>query len=726
MKTTRRTFLRDAAGLSVLACSGGMTFATPYGSAPLAKLNSRVVSVDGILKLEIDGKVFDPLSFRSFRPVDHTINDFHKAGVKLMSILTTGLNCSVDVPYSYYGETWVGPGQYDFSALDKQMDLFLKNAPDTYFNLMFQLDNRQWWVDQHPGTLTTYRNLVDMVTNEAWRQDALAYMKALIDHAERKYGDRVYSYSPFCGWSTEWYQNGKNATQVENNPLRLDAFRRFTKNPQQELPTVEELSRTSNGVFRDPVKDARALAYWRFQNESIADTILYFVKEAKKAAKGQKLIGLFYGYLMELHNTRLLHEGHLGYEKIFTSPDIDIIYAPASYGPPRTLGGASGFLNTIDSLQLKKKLYFHEVDHATHTAPTKLENGRSWAPEKFKNVQDTIAVLRREFVMTRAKRVGLWWFDLFGGYYDDPALVKEVTNMMRVQQKLDGVPMRSVAEIAVFGDVNSMFYVNQHARVNDDCLVKGRDELNRIGAPYDLYDFGFIDDPALPHDQYKLYIFLNAFKISDAQRKLIDKQVKQKGRTALWVYAPGYVQDKGFDTKAMSEIIGINVAQLEGKEQIIAVDKGFAKREGVTYKTMLPTAPAFYIDDSKAEVIGKYETSGKPALGYKKIGNHTAYYSALGGLTTPVFREVARQAGVHIYHEGSDPVYVNNRLIGIHIQGSTAPTISLPLNKAIVLQELFDGGQVTAQNGTCQLPADTGTTKLYLLADAEISLVKRS
>jgi hypothetical protein len=729
MKTIRRDFIRQSATISLgmLAFPPVPSFGAALPASVVRSSSSRVVSVDGILKLEINGQVFDPLSFRSFRPENRNVGEFHQAGLKLMSILTTGLNCTLDVPYSHFGETWVGPGQYDFSKLDRQVELFLKNAPDTQFNLMFELDNRQWWIDSHPGTSSTYWNLVEMADYEPWRRDAAAYMNALIEHTEKNYGDRFFSYSLFCGSSTEWYQNPRYLKASEQSPLKRASFRQYTRNPNAELPSLEELAQTSHGLFRDPVKDERALSYWRFHHNIIADTILYFAAEAKKTLNRRKLLGLYYGYLNELHSARLLQEGHLGYEKVWASPDIDIIYMPASYGPPRDFGGASGFLGTIDSLHLKKKLYFHEIDHTTHVAPQKVENGRDipGSGTKLKDARESIAVLRREFAMTRAKRLGLWWFDFFGGYYYDPALMKEVANMMQVQQKLDGIPMRSVAEIAVFGDVNSMFYVSQTARLNDDCLVKARDQLNRIGAPYDLYDFGYIEDSNIPHEQYKLYIFLNAFQISEAKKKLIDRQVKQKGRSALWIYAPGYIQEGGFDTKAMSEVVGMNISAIDTKEQTITVAKTFGKAEGLTYQTMLPTAPAFAIDDPKATIVGHYAGSGKPALGYKKIGTYTAYYSALGGLTAPVFREIARRSGVHIYYEGASPVYINNRLIGIHRQEATTATIHLPVKGAVRLEELFDGGELTVSGGTGQLPVDAGITKLYLLADSEIKLAKR-
>lgn len=53
--------------------------------------------------------------------------------MRLFSVLIGGLTSALGVPYSLFGDTWVGDGQYDFAPLDAQMDLFIQNAPDAYF-----------------------------------------------------------------------------------------------------------------------------------------------------------------------------------------------------------------------------------------------------------------------------------------------------------------------------------------------------------------------------------------------------------------------------------------------------------------------------------------------------------------------------------------------------------------------------------------------------------------
>jgi len=81
------------------------------------------------LKIEIDGTIFDPLAYRSYRPTPELIRGFAGTGLKLANVTHTGMLCTLDVPYSLFGEVWTGPEQFDWKAFDAQMALFEANAP---------------------------------------------------------------------------------------------------------------------------------------------------------------------------------------------------------------------------------------------------------------------------------------------------------------------------------------------------------------------------------------------------------------------------------------------------------------------------------------------------------------------------------------------------------------------------------------------------------------------
>ena len=738
----------------LFAMVGGYTLLAETGKGDKPGCLAKLVRVGGVLKIDINGQIFEPLAFRSFRPEERNIREFYAAGVRLMSPLHTGLNCTLDVPYSKFGELWLGPGQYDFSVIDRQMELFLKHAPEAYFNVMLQLDTRPWGLKAHPDWSNCYWNLVEMAGHEPWRENTARFLQDMLRYVEGKYGDRVFAYSLFCGSSTEWYTNsqgrGRPEAAIREHPIKTACFRKFTGDPTATMPPLEVLHHTSNGVLRDPVVDAAALRYWRFHHEIIGNAILYFAGKSQEVLRHRKLLGLFYGYLTQLNSERLLQEGHLAYERVWSCPDIDMIFAPAKYGQPRSFEGASGFLTTVDSLDLHGKLTFHECDHTTSIAPTTVENGRSipGSGSKMKDAFQTRMVLRREFAMAKAKRVALWWFDFFGGYYYAEALMKEVANLVKVERRLRNVPMRSVAEIAVFGDVPSMYYINARSNIADDLLVQPPDELARIGAPYDIYNFSDLDHKNVPWERYKLCIFLNTFAVPEEKQAFIRSKVQRDGRTLMWIYAPNYIQKDGFSVDAISDITGIKVVRRveEGSAVTVRTEGLFARIGSAIHFGFTPgekpdsqrdqtfdmrsrgrieTSPLFEVRDEAAQTYGVYDSNGATALALKKSGSHTSIYSAVGNLPAALYREIARAAGVHIYYEGSDPTYINSRLFGIHMQSDTACEVALPSRNPCRIEELFDGGDILGENGKLTFTRQPGSTKLYLITGVEYATGKK-
>ncbi|MBM4154553.1 MAG: hypothetical protein FJ221_05935 [Lentisphaerae bacterium] len=675
---------------------------------------AKVVRVGGVLRIAINGEVFDPLAYRSYRPTPELVRGFHATGLRLANVTHTGMLCTLDVPYSLFGEVWTGPRRFNWDHFDAQMEMFEANAPGAYYNIALQLDTRDWALKSHPDWSNCYWNLVEMAGHEPWRAETAESLQEFLRQIEARYGDRVFAYSLLCGSSTEWYTNsqgrGRPEAAIREHPLKTAAFRRFTGDPAATMPTLEELHRTSHGALRDPVADAAALRYWRFHHEIIGDAIVHFAGKAQEVLQHRKLLGLFYGYLTQLSSARLLQEGHLGYERVWRSPDLDMIYAPAKYGAPRSLEGASGYLLTVDSLDLRDKLVFQEIDHTTHIARSTVENGREipGSGTKLRNAFETRQVLRREFALTRVKRTALWWFDFLGGNYASPEMMAMVDELARVQDRLRDVPMRSVAQIAVFGDVPSMYHVNAGSSLADDLLVQPPDALARIGAPYDIYNFSDIDHPQLPFAQYKLLIFLNALRIPPARREFIRAELQTGNRTLLWIHAPDYIQPDGFSADAISAITGITVTARAGDDSVV---QAVGARFGFGRKV----APLFEVHDKDADVIGTYVSNDAPALVRKTFAGHHAVYSAVGNLPSAVYREIARTAGVHIYYEGSDPTYINSRLLGIHMQKDTNPQITFPVTTPCRLEELFDGGEIRVENGVCRLPHQPGVAKLYLV-----------
>ncbi|MDF2922284.1 MAG: hypothetical protein K0R57_1198 [Paenibacillaceae bacterium] len=659
---------------------------------------------------QADGEQYSPLAFRSFRPDADNIAEFYGAGIRVMSLLVSGLQCSLDVPYSTYGDPWTGKGSYCFEPIDRQIALFRKHAPEAKLIIMLHLDTRDWWLKEHQGSPHSFDSLSQIAGYEPWRQDTSAYLEAAIAYIEEHYSQLVLGYFLLGGRTTEWFSYCDHG---EAHPFKEEAYRRYRNNSGLRIPVRPRRDELELGLFRHPVQQGDALDYWKFHHELVADTVLHFAVKAKEASRRRKLLGVFFGYIMELSGPRLLHEGHLAYDKLFQSDHIDIFCAPSSY-MLRQFAGAGGYMNTVDSLINRNKLFILEFDHITHRAPREIEGKRIPGHDsKYADEAETVAVMRRDFAMTMAKRTGIWWFDMFGGWFRSPVMLEEIKRMQEISELLRELPMESAAQVAVLIDADSMLYVDAHSNLNTELLGEQRDGLGRMGAPYDILSLKDLMDSSLETGRYRLLIVLNGFRIDG----LVSERLKQLGQemSILWVYAPGILTDRDISVAAVSQLTGIGVQLLDEPEAAASVTA--ACGDTVQFGFSRPLAPVLAVHDEAATVIGRYTHSNRPAVACRQLGKTLHFFSGVGNLPGSLLRHIAAMAGVHLYGDIDDPVYVNNCLFGIHAQSEDVRTVLLPDPAVRRARPLFgplqDAVPVVDRRFEVRLPQ--GSTQLYLL-----------
>ena len=660
-------------------------------------MNVKLIKHNGVTKVEINGEIIEPLSFKSFRPTEKNISDFAKAGVKLFSILSSGLYSILGVPYSLYGESWVGDGGYDFEKVDRQIDLFLKNAPNCYFALMIQLDTREWFLKENKNVPNSFTNLSQMASDETWRTAAGEYLKAVLTHTEEKYGEQFYGYFMLCGTTTEWFSN---RDYEETHPIKEKAYQQFAGDETIKIPTKEERELDGNIAF---VTNQNLVRYRTFHHELIAESILYFARVAQSVLKHKKLLGVYFGYLFELDGPRLWNDGHLAYEKVFTSDDIDMISSPSSYSF-RDYESTSAFMVTYDTLNIRNKLYYLEFDHITHLAPQFIEgHGIPGYASKFKDEAETIEVMRRDFILCAAKGAALWWFDMFEGWFYSDGMMNEIAKMIQISEYLGNIPQHSCSEIAVFAEGESLYHANKNAKLNTDLLGYERGELAKMGAPYDLYSICDLQKEVATSDRYKLYIFLDSFQIPESDKRFIEEKLKAKGKSILWIYAPGYISETGYSLSNLCELVGMTIKENPLKENSIQFEN---KRYG--FQNTL--TPSFYVEDETASTLGTFD-SGKTALAYQENGKGNLFYSACGRIPAEVFRKVASLSGVHLYSENNVPVYVNDTILGVF---APKEGTNLYLSQDCTLTELFTQKTYLTKDKTIEIDGET-RAKLFLI-----------
>ena len=661
-------------------------------------MQSKVVRHNGVLKIDIGGKLYSPLSFKSFRPNPQNVSEFYNAGVRLFSVLSSGVTSALGVPYSLYGESWTGENTYDFSAIDRQMDMFIENAPEAYFAPMIQLDTRTWYLKSHEGIPNSFTHLSQIAHDKEWKKAASDYMKAAITHIEEKYGDKVYGYFLLCGTTTEWFSDGDYEA---SHPIKEKGYKDWLCDENAHLPSLDRLN-TKGNVFLSEDENDVYLAR-KFHAETIADLILYFTNEVQSVIRNKKLLGLYYGYLFELGYERLYNAGSLGYEKVFLSDDIDMISSPSAYGY-RKLNDPSAFMVTQKTLDSHNKLYFLEFDHITHVAPDEIKEGREenasnmrivkipGADSKCKDENESLNLMYRDFILCNANHAALWWFDMFDGWFRSEGMMGAVKHMLEINRYLSDKTSDSVAEIAVFAEGESMYRVRKSSNLATLCLSDIRRTFAECGAMYDLYSIADLNLEVT--DNYKLYIFVNQYDIPENTRTLISKKLKTGGKTVLWLYAPDYANGGNVNVQNITEVTGIHVSQSNTPHG------GIVFEDKVTdYKI---AAPYFIIDDTDATPIAFYE-DGTVAAAYKDKNGIKSVYVTTCNLPSELLRYIAVLSGVFVYSSFNNVyVYPNSASIGVYNASEQNAVIMLKENG--IYKDLICGDTYICENKTLTLP----------------------
>ncbi len=629
----------------------------------------------------IDGKEYLPIAFRSFRPTPANISLFYRNGVRLFQMQVCGINNRLNIPYSLFGGAWIGDHKYDFSVVDKQMEMFIKFAPNGYFMIMPVLDMPEWWRKENNCDIYSFYQLTEASFEEKWINDASDYLVALLSYCEEKYGNKIFAYSLSAGRTTEWF-DGSSAPSKR----KMNNFRQHVCDETLQNITNDDIKDKSLPLLYK--KDSPMFLYNRYNATITPNLILRFAQVAQSVIKHNKPIGIFYGY-SSLPTGWINQTAITGYEKVWQSEDIDMFFSPAQYYKARLINGVSTYQSAVNSIEANGKMYLHEIDHRTHLARYPMESGQIMHTD-YETAEETIRILRRELCAVLNKDCAVWWFDMMGGYYASPEYETEISKQVNIINQFAQIPHKSVSEIAVFVDPLSFNYMKDESPITVDLVMNNIGTLNECGSPYDYFnlkDIGKID-----LTQYKAFVFINALEISDNIKNFIKNNLA--GKSKIWIYAPNLYSG------GIEEICSIKTENYDNADaKIIFEDEKF----GFTSSTL----PMFYVNDD-CEILAKYE-DGKIACARKNDN----VYIATGNVTPSLWRKIFQDAGVHIYAYGGGTLYADNRFIARQTALETDIKIYMPFDCELL--EMFENRTYFTKNKILSYSCDNFATKLFMI-----------
>ncbi len=497
----------------------------PSGERDMEKYHgiySRVGDCGGVPTLFINGEAFPAAAYMTYLEELNNYSGFAQAGYCLFSVpvLFAGRWISaMDMKKPFHAGIFDTKGQPDFSTLDSSVERILSACPDAFIIPRVNLSMPLWWIEENPDCLDGTGKR-ESLFSEKFRQTAADMLREVIEHVNSSdYAENIAGYHIAGGNTEEWFHFDMNAGYCQTAESAFNAYldKYYPGCGFSGLPDLSLLN--GKGSYH---KNEHLVRYLEFASNAVADDICYFCSVAKEATGNNLAVGTFYGYSLEV--TGSLHGTH-ALKTVLECESVDFISSPNSYIGTRNNNIDWTEMYPADSVRLHGKVCLQECDIRTYLtrllsdcAPEydegKLLSAEVWRP--LENREQSISAVRKSFSRQLIKGNGFWWFDMWGGWYNDPVILGEMREMRNIYaSSLNNANRASVAEVAAFVDESAYKYMT-------DCSLRGtafnmRESLGFAGAPYDLYD---ISDFEAVYKKYKAVVFLSDLKTEYMTRAL--------------------------------------------------------------------------------------------------------------------------------------------------------------------------------------------------------------
>ena len=591
--------------------------------------------------------------YRSFEPEFGTMRKMRDIGIDNITVMVSNYCNFMGEPYTRYQPVWVWEGQYDFALLDHNIQDHLDAVPDAKLTCALDLNPPAWWYRRGDFNwrFDPFYEFGRVASSPEYRNDVCDYLEKILKYLVDKFSSNIIAIVLMGGKTTEWFDDSRGA---ESMP-RIEAFNRYMaqKGLMDKVDIPPYFRRysgaaESGGLLRTPEKHGMELDYWRFNSMQSAETMELFISTARSVLPETMALGLWYGYIFELGLFQQASWSQLEYERILNNPSVDFVLNPFSYGiRNRSMGGSPVSMIPLVSAPLRGKNLIMECDDTTFTSRFPAAPGGGRVSIMGRHVEwptpgAVSAGLKRATSYALIYNTSIWFFDMWGGWYDNPAAQSTLKRCKQIWDMECGFTPGSAAEVMVVADPENMYYINDSNPESLNFLRPIIGLLNQSGVPY--LTAGFNDLDKFDTGKIKLFIFCHPFEI-DPVRQAVMRRVLP-GKTACYLYPPGIIHNGRWDPEHVECICGSSF----DTSQIVVRTTGDWR-----------SVAAFHPENMR----------------------------------TGDLRKVMEIAQVHIWSGEGIPIYANDRLFAFHCAGIREVKISLP-RESFCLEEVFSGRKLGA------------------------------
>ena len=621
------------------------------------------------------------------------------------------------------------PGVYDFSPLEEKIGAVLKNIPDASLMVHLWINELNEFIEKNPDEAIGYatgpadnsrkakdllwhsldvggRKIAPSYASQPFRKELYNYATKFAEYAKKQpWSKRLVAVRITNGCYSEWHYFGMAGHMPDTGKAMTKAFKQFARD---KYKTVEALRKawhddkvtfetiTVPGIkerwgkkryLRDSGSaDRKVMDYYICHQQMIADSVIIAAKAVKDVLP-DVLVGTFYGYVFGM--TDFPSEGQtLFLDQVLSSPYVDFLSSPYSYGSEARFMGGDGLLRLIPETFIRyKKLAINEEDTRTHLMPK---------PKQYTNVttaDESAEIFLRDYALHSLQGVGDQLVD-FGEntprmWFNDPKILTAIHTGVNTYLDIRDNIRPQPNKIGVIYDVKNQ-YLHSHPVVYTQAFNKMLADgqihaLNKSGYPYDLMT---LEDYLASRNKYTTLVFLNAITLSEKERSVIKQRTSEKGVYTIWIYAPGLVTESKWSEAAMKELTGMT---LKVKDAILPMSLSINKL-GTVGNAKVAESPRIYVDDKSANAMGFYSDK---TVGMAKKGSHI--FSAVPINKPEIWAELLKASGAHAYTKPGTFIYAVNPYILVHVGKAGRYELSLPAKAAKVIS-VYDKNSVVSQN----------------------------